>query len=245
MSLRSPAFSDTLDGMKKLLAKSPKNWAGAFTSFCQGAPFEEIAQIFEIELTTLTDHAQRERWVALRATLPLGTAPAVDKEMTSVTQIKLAAIQANRDANLKAWAKLRDDAIDIIDRLRAGKLKVQKQWHNRGLVTEAEAEVSLADRVNLATYLRTVSEGTYRALGDMSAQEKPGQDQPGGSAPNAPAITIILPMVIAAPRDQREKDTVIDLRDTATPSDTITAELKSANPESGSLVQQDSPPGAV
>ena len=86
---------------------------------------------------------------------------------------------------------------------------------------EKEVEPGPGDWVNIATYLRTISEGTYRALGDFQSQEKPGQDAPAGAAgPATPAITIILPGAIALPRqersvnEERNKGQVIDLRDT-------------------------------
>src|ERR1035441_6862127 len=91
---------------------------------------------------------------------------------------------------------------------------------------------SPADWVNIATYAQTVAQGTYRALGDFQAQDKPGQDAAGGQAqaPQGPAITIILPSVVALPRSQRGLPTanegqVIDLAGTGGPGDTAEAPL--------------------
>jgi hypothetical protein len=217
--------------MKKQSVQKRANWAGAFTSFCQGVPVDEIATMFDIELATLQSKIYQEHWAQLRATLPLGDTLKRDTEMTAPGQIKMLAMQANREKNLEAWVKLRDHAVEFIDRLRAGTLKMEKSWNNKGFVVTHETEPTTGDLVNIATYLRTISDGTYRALGDFQAQEKPGQDGPAGTAAQAPAITIILPNVIAAPRDQRGgADTIIDLSHVK-PAEDSAAELKSANPD--------------
>jgi hypothetical protein len=73
------------------------------------------------------------------------------------------------------------------------------------MVVRADVDPGIVDRVNLATYAQTIAQGTYRALGDFQGQEKAGQDAGAGAAvPPGPAITIILPSPIAAPRNERE-----------------------------------------
>jgi hypothetical protein len=199
--------------MSKLsVAKKPANFAGAFTSYCQGAPLDEIALIFEIELTTLQDRVKREHWAALRASLPLGDTARDDKAMTTTTEIKLAAIQANRQANLKAWSRLRDYAVEIIEQLATRKLKFEKVFNGKLGVVTAECNPSSGDLVNITTMLQNISNGSYRALGDFQAQEKPGSDLSSNGQPPPPSITIILPSVIAHPRETEAQSKIIDLR---------------------------------
>ena len=185
------------------------SWPAAFAAYCCGAPPEEIAEVHNIPLSFVKSHITREGWDTLRAALPLGVTehPSTSKSVGK----KLAKIEKNRAENLEIWVKLRDDLLDIIDQLRAGKLTVERQWHNKGAVTRADVELTIADRYNLANYARVVADGTYRALGDLASQEKPGQDAAGGAA-NTPAITIILPGAVSMPRNERMVEgQVIDL----------------------------------
>jgi hypothetical protein len=207
------------------------NWEAVFVAYCNGAPVEELAQIFDVTLEQVRDRIHRDRWAALRANLPLGETLKSDSEMKSVTEIKLAAIQANREANLKAWAKLRDHAVDIIEQLQQKKLKMEKVFNGKlGIARVDDLEPTTGDMVNIATYLQTISNGSYRALGDFQAQDKPGQDGLNNGQPAAPAITIILPNCIASPRQTGPDDSkVINLRPSEAQPVAV-EQLKSAKP---------------
>lgn len=185
------------------------NWEAAFVAYCNGAPEDEISQLFDIPLTSLRKRMARDGWAGLRNKLPL----AQDKlPLPAKVNAKLEAIEENRRVNLDAFVKLREHAVEMVTALRDGRLKVQKQFHNKGLVVTTEAAPGPGDWLNIATYLRMISEGTYRALGDFQAQEKSGQDTGAAAVPAAPAITIILPHAIAAPREKRVSEGhVIDL----------------------------------
>jgi hypothetical protein len=206
-------FVNTLGDMSKQpIAKKPTNWPAAFATYCSGAPADEIAQIFDIHLPTLVDRIKDQHWAALRANLPLGENLKSNTEMASVTEIKLAAIQANRQANLKAWSRLRDYAVEIIEQLATRKLKFEKVFNGKLGVVKAECDPSSGDLVNITTMLQNISNGSYRALGDFQAQEKPGSDLSSNGQPPPPSITIILPSVIAYPRQVENESKVIDLR---------------------------------
>lgn len=195
------------------------NWAAMFVAFCHNCPAEEIAQIYGVELPTLQQRISREGWAALREK-SLITATDLQAMIASPSAglLKLRIIEENRLENLKVFTKLREHLVEVVAKLRNGTLKMEKLFHNAkgGFVLREEVEPSPGDFVNIATYARTISDGTYRALGDFQAQEKAEQDAPAGQAA-APSITIILPAVISAPRDQRNitevKSQVIDLRD--------------------------------
>ena len=206
------------------------NWPAAFVAYCNNCPLEEIAQVYGMSVLTIESRVRGEGWAKLRASIPqnaenqaLVNVPRGTLEKPTAGEAKLALIQQNRAINLGLWAALRDDAAAVIDRLRAGTLQFEKIFNGKTGIVRAAAEPSIGDRVNLATYLRTIADGTFRCLGDFQAQEKPAQDAIAGVV-SAPSITIILPAVISAPRDQRSEATVIDLRPEAIEA------LKSANP---------------
>jgi hypothetical protein len=195
-------------------------WQAMFVAYCNGVPEDEIALVFNTPLMTLKKRMSSESWASLREKLPLATNGAGNGRSTALepaTNAKLKVLEENRQENLKVFTSLRDDLLDVLAKLRSGDLKLEKQFHNRGSVVRAVVDPSIVDRVNLATYAQTVANGTYRALGDFQGQEKAGQDASAGTAaPTGPAITIILPGAIGAPREQREMKTakgseVIDL----------------------------------
>lgn len=203
------------------------NWPEVFVAYCNSCPVDEIAQVYDIELSTLQAYVTTQGWAKLRASIPQAQLTAGEK-----TSAKLAVIEQNRAENLRSWVELRDQLVDVIKDLRSGKLKFEKLFHNKGFVVRDEIGPTTGDLVNITTAMRTVSDGTYRALGDFQASDKGGQDGAANSQGAAPAITIILPGVISAPRELRAsvdvQAEVIDLRlpsESPKPSDTGFAPL--------------------
>ena len=193
------------------------NWPAAFCAYCHNVPIEEIAQVYGMELGSLQSHIMQEGWAKLRNSVPqIAESQALARPTEG--EKKLALLQENRQKNLAIWVALRDDLLDVVGKLRDGTLKMEKHFHHQGNVTTEEVNPTMGDRVNLATYARTIADGTYRALGDYQATEKPGQDAIGGqAAAGVPSITIILPNVIAQPREQRA---VIEVTSEPAPSPT-------------------------
>ena len=186
------------------------NWPAAFCAYCHNVPIEEIAQVYGMELGSLQSHIMQEGWAKLRNSVPqIAESQALARPTEG--EKKLALLQENRQKNLAIWVALRDDLLDVVGKLRDGTLKMEKHFHHQGNVTTEEVNPTMGDRVNLATYARTIADGTYRALGDYQATEKPGQDAIGGqAAAGVPSITIILPGVVAYPREQRAIDITAD-----------------------------------
>lgn len=198
-------------------------WQAAFVAFCNGAPEDEIAQIFSIPADTLAERMRKENWRKLREDVQVNAIAQARNTLPDRIEAKLKLIQANREENLKVFATLREHLIESVRALAERRLKLQKHWKGKfDQVITAEVDPGPGDWVNIATYARTIAEGTYRALGDFQAQEKPGSDAPAGAqAPSAPAITIILPGAIAQPRSERRLEDgkagqVIDLTPLAT-----------------------------
>ena len=197
-------------------------WQTAFVAYCNGTPEEEISQVFSIPLDTLKDRMHFENWRQLRTKMPLAT---IAREAGAVAlapdaEAKLALVEQNRHKNLEVFVSLRDRLLEKLDAWKRGELRVEKVFNFKGIITTHEQAPGPGDWVNIATFAQTIAQGTYRALGDFQAQDKPGQDAVGGqlNAPQAPAITIIMPGAVAFPRAERgEKPAlvseVIDLRD--------------------------------
>lgn len=199
-----------------------KPWQVAFVAYCNGMSIDEIAASLSLSVDSLKHKIADERWADLRTKLPLatmqdnGVSKPVESALAPETKARLDLLFANRKKNYEVFARLRDHLAEQVEALASGKAKVLKLFFSAklGMVVEKEVVPGPGDWVNIATYARTVSEGTYRALGDFAAQEKPGQDAAAGAtnAP-APAITIIIPTAIAEPRQERQsKGQVIDVQ---------------------------------
>jgi hypothetical protein len=188
------------------------NYAAAFVAFTNGTPIEEVALVFDIPLETLQLRCREERWRELSEELPLVTraltagdpgTPALARTDPR-TNAKLTLMSRNRDENFGIACALREDLKSLVAKLTSEEgLTVEKHFHNRGAVITHHAPLSIADRVNLATYARTIADLTYAALGDKTATQGKPEDGIAGSAGATPGITIILPGVIAEPREKR------------------------------------------
>lgn len=182
------------------------HYAPAFIEYCRGTPLEEISMIMGIPEGTLRSRASEEKWNQLRDSLParLGMDLAVEPQGREKAQAQAMLMQKNREENYALWCKLRGEAAGVIEDLCAGKLKFTRYFHNRGSVVEHVCEPTMADRTALANYLQMIAMGTYAALGDRGATTgaKDGADA-FRDATQAPAITIVLPGVISAPREDR------------------------------------------
>jgi hypothetical protein len=175
------------------------SYTPAFVAFCGGAPLDEIAEEFNIPIGSLTAKVRNEGWRGLANRI----APRFGPDTSPADDI-LDKIEANRAKNYEAAAKLREHAVTIIKALCAGTLRIKKQFQHKGQVIEYEAEPGPSDWLSIATYLRTIADMTYRALGDHEANGRYRADAgPGGSTP-APSIEIVLPDAIAKPREQRQ-----------------------------------------
>ena len=180
----------------------------AFVAFCGGASLEELADEFRIPIESLKAKVRAEGWRGLANRI----APRFGPE-TSPSEGILDKIEANRAKNYEAAAKLREHAVTVIHALCAGTLRIKKQFQHKGQVIEYEAVPGPSDWLNIATYLRTIADMTYRALGDHEANGRYRADAGPGSPPPAPPIAIVLPDAIAKPREQRQIGSpVVDIK---------------------------------
>jgi hypothetical protein len=119
---------------------------------------------------------------------------------------------------------LRDRLIHDFQQLRSGTLRVEKALVSKGQILHTDVEVGPSDLVALANAAKTVSDMTYRALGDTNAEER----QTKGPM-DAASITVILPTVVhnhgQLPAEPKE---VIDLRPVEKTIDDVIQERREA-----------------
>lgn len=194
------------------------NYEEAFVKYCGGVPLEDISLMCDIPLSKLEAHARNAQWPTLKARVEAQAQSLVPVHADEIAR-RAEMIQQNREENLRGWKKLRDDAFELLDDLREtkGVDMITQYWHNRGAIIEKRRAMTISERVQLATYLQTIAQGTYAALGDRVSSS--GAKDDVNSNPNGtPGITIILPGVIAKPRAERSvngSDTTV--KPTATP----------------------------
>lgn len=180
------------------------NWAEAFSHYCAGMALEDIAVMLNADAQHLQNRANSERWHTMKARIEAAQHSLVPVHADEIAR-RAELIQQNRETNMRAWAKLRDDAVEVLDQLREtkGEEMITQYWHNKGQIVEKKRAMTISERVQLATYLQTIAQGTYAALGDRVSST--GAKDDVNSNPNGtPGITIILPGVIAKPRAERQ-----------------------------------------
>jgi hypothetical protein len=180
------------------------NWAECFAHFCGGLPLTDVATLMNCSLEKLESRARSERWVTMKARMEAqaqGLVPVHPDDLAKRANL----IQANREENYRAFSKLRDHAVELIDEIRAtkGKGLSKRYFHNKGTVVEHVCDLSLQELNTLANYLQVIAQGTYAALGDSRAASGTKEDGGQPNAQTVPTIQIILPNVIARPRAER------------------------------------------
>lgn len=188
------------------------NYTEAFAAYCRGTPAEEICSAFGLTMPALLKRMEIENWAGLRTVMV--SVPVVNRpDLSPLANARMNLIEEHRAANYRNARLMQEHLTSVLSKLAAGDLKVKKtQLHGKsGCWSETETDPSTGDLVNLATYAKLVAELGYRALGDLAGGEKGSPDANAGPGSVAPAVTIILPGAIGAPRDQRGQ-TVIDLR---------------------------------
>ena len=174
------------------------SYTPAFVAYCGGASLEEIAGELKIPLKSLRAKARQEGWLSLLERMAGRIAPEYSPNTDALDKI-----EANRWENFKVASKLFDDLKTIVAALAAGTLRFKRVING----TIVECEPTPNDRLTIASYARTVTEMTYRALGDHAANGGRIADASPGNTPAASPITIILPEAIALPREQRGEPT--------------------------------------
>lgn len=197
-----------MDDLERLgsLPATAYNWAEAFTHYCGGLPLEDISHLMNIPLEKVEARARRERWPMMKSKVEAQMLSLVPVHPDDIAKRGLL-VQANREKNFEVWAKLREEAIEIVDLLREtkGKGMFKKYWHNKGSIVEHECDASMSDRQAIANYLQIICQGTYAALGDRVSSSGAKDGEPSAGNNGQPVIQIILPEFIAKPRAEREE----------------------------------------
>ena len=181
------------------------NWALAFATYQSGADLEDVARICDIPLNVVMRTAEEQEWAKLR------TVATVNPGLPDATKEKLKAIEAHRAEQFATARRLARDLNKIIDDLLAGNLVKVKVIQSKGFVQKVEVPLDIQDRVALVNYANGVASMGYKALGDNVEHAAKDGGAAQVAASNQPAITIILPDVIAKPRELRSARPAIDV----------------------------------
>jgi hypothetical protein len=190
------------------------NWAAMFVAYSGGSKLEEISQIFACPMPVLRRAAMTQDWATMSAKLVVPTA----RDIPDVTEARLKRLESNRAKNFELADILREKLLKDFIALRNGTLKVERVAAYKGEVHHTEVEPGPQDLVALANAAKNVSEMTYRALGDVAAEDR---QIVGAKNGDAASITVILPTVVHttnAPREEKVVQQVIDLRPTTSPT---------------------------
>jgi hypothetical protein len=190
------------------------NWAAMFVAYSGGSKLEEISQIFACPMPVLRRAAMTQDWATMSAKLVVPTA----RDIPDVTEARLKRLESNRAKNFELADILREKLLKDFIALRNGTLKVERVAAYKGEVHHTEVEPGPQDLVALANAAKNVSEMTYRALGDVAAEDR---QIVGAKNGDAASITVILPTVVHttnAPREEKVVQQVIDLRPTPSPA---------------------------
>jgi len=174
------------------------SYTPAFVAYCNGQSPDTIAAALNIPIDSLKSKMRQEGWKGLADKL-LGQNGPVPVN----TEDAFARLEANRAKNYEDACRLRDKLSRMLDELEAGTLRIKKYFLQKGEVVEYDAEPSMSDLVQIATFARMVQDMTYRGLGDQGVNAGHKADAAAGAQPPVAPITIILPKAIALPREQR------------------------------------------
>lgn len=201
--------NEPIDPLARFAAsETTYNWAAMFTAYAGGSKLDEIAQIFACPMPILRRAAMTQDWATMSAKL---ITPAA-RDVPDVTEARLKRLEANRAKNFELADILREKLMLDFIALRNGTLKVERAVAYKGEVHHTEVEPGPQDMVALANAAKNVAEMTYRALGDVAAEDR--QITPHRNGDGA-SITVILPTVVHAsnsPRQEKIVQQVIDLR---------------------------------
>lgn len=179
------------------------NFTAAFVLFSKGKPLDVVAAETGIPEPALLKHARDEKWNLLTAEV---SKPGLEVATVSAPQDAVEKVKSNRERNLAVVAELQSDLEELVKQLRTGILKIERQTARGTTFTSGP---NLRDRVELINYAKGIQELSYRALGD-TVSESAGS----GIGPASGTITLVLPAIIAKPRNNRSDEHELEDADT-------------------------------
>lgn len=213
-----PELSETID--QALAAETQFNWPAMFTAFASGSSLDDISATFACPLPVLRRAASVQDWAAMASRIV--APPAVQAKPE--TEARLAVLEANRSKNYQMADLLRDRLIHDFTALRQGTLRVEKVTSSRGQVIHTEVEPGPQDMLAMANAAKSVADMTYRALGDVQAEDRNASRGSG----DATSITVILPTVVHTAPVESIPVEVVDLRKQGIEVDTVIKEKAAA-----------------
>lgn len=178
------------------------NLTAAFVDYCNGLTLEDIAQTRLIPLDHLRVVSTRNDWPTMRNAL----VPAVQDVNARPVQ-DWGKISANRAKNLAIAQLLQADLLHIAQELVNGTLQLERVTSKGDKVKYTPG---MAERAQLGQYARAVAEISSKALGDESGERAAGEKPEGARGIGPGAITIVLPPIVARPRQERGLEIDVD-----------------------------------
>lgn len=180
------------------------NLTAAFVDFCNGLSLEDIAQTRLIPLDHLQGVASKSDWTTLRGAM----VPAVAVQDVATKPVRdWGRITANREKNLTIAQLLQQDLLTVAQQLVAGTLQLERVTSKGSVVKYTPG---LAERAQLGQYARAVAEISSKALGDEAEGREGGEKPEGSRGLGQGAITIVLPPIVARPRQERVLEIDVD-----------------------------------
>jgi len=186
-----PAVVDHDLGPVEDLPKEPRNapWAAIYSGYVSGMSPRQLAANYNVPLKLIKHRIRSEQWAFLAENLPAKTKPPPGAGFARET-----VAWQNREANYAMFELLRQGLSKRLTALANDELKIETVKATREGVQVVESEPTPRDLQQLASAAKTLAEGSYRALGDMTEHErKEGIGQSAGQA-----INIVIPNVVLA-----------------------------------------------
>lgn len=174
------------------------NYSSAFVQYSKGVSLDEISLALAIPLKTLQSKHNNDGWPKLAKVYN-------EQRGVALQDNRVEIIQANRAMNAEIARNLQKHLLKVSLDMLAGTLKVPRLLKDGSVVS---MDPSPSDYASLGAYSKSVSEMSYRAVGDVLVAAPEG----GLAASQTPnQIIINLPGAITAPRDSRSYDPQTDI----------------------------------
>lgn len=180
------------------------NWPAMFIAYARGAELPAIAEIFGCPPDVLEKVAVAQRWGTLGERLRQEPIEADD-----VLSEKLERIEENRRQNFAVAANFRTDLERRARGLADGTLKVEQIVKYKGGYDVVQVDPTPKEVKALVDAARTMSEITYRAIGDFPETSKATRDSKHPAAGGGVHIQVNIPSAVSMPRTVIQEESPI------------------------------------
>lgn len=167
-------------------------WPALFEAYRRGVDLPGIAGTFGCPLAVLERVAERQQWEMLVKRIDENP---VDGDL--VLAEKLERIEENRSKNMAVAENIREYVGTQFQKLASGELKYDVVVKTKEGPVVVSVEPGPKEIKALTDAARTMSEMTYRAMGDFEQGKQAPGNQAAPAASQAPQITINIPAAVS------------------------------------------------